>query len=181
MAEPLLRLRGTSLRSAWCRFASEYLSHFLGFSKTKGKYLGVLYVFLNLVSNVWMNCIGTFDPPCYSICLDGWYSMCPFSTNMQRCLSRFAFSIFNCISYYIESRFTFLNAINPTGVQSVNLKCCSYLIYCEKMCPFCCIFQVNSSLLHPEIKCLICISVCCLTVSAVDKSLWALLEVLLLA
>lgn len=128
---------------------------FLGFSKTKGKYLVALIItlikicFFNLVSNVWMNCIGTFDPPCYSICLDGWYSMCPFSTNMQRCLSRFAFSIFNCILYYIESRVTFLNTINPMGVQSVNFKCCSYLVYCEKMYPYCCILQVNCSLFIP--------------------------------
>lgn len=37
-----------------------------------------------------MKSTGTYAPPCCSICLEDWCLMCPSSTNMQRCLSRFA-------------------------------------------------------------------------------------------
>lgn len=51
-----------------------------------------------LLNHILMHLAGTFDPRCCSICSDVWCSMCPFSTNMQRCLSRFGFSRFSCIS-----------------------------------------------------------------------------------
>lgn len=41
----------------------------------------------------------TFDPRCCSICSGGWYLMCPSSTNMQRCLSRF---LLDFLLYWLE-------------------------------------------------------------------------------
>lgn len=41
----------------------------------------------------------TFDPRCCSICSGGWYLMCPSSTNMQRCLSRF---LSDFLLYWLE-------------------------------------------------------------------------------